>query len=538
LALDGPAGLWKSRIVTEKSETRVLDGGQTVLRILESRLEEKEGDREGGLDALRIPELWDEEFKRVLDAGKKEDSERSQTACDTTISINAVSSVTAPQSPSASAIENLPTNTYTNTPTTFTLSNLISDTPASSNLSPSRQLTNILLRLDHILKTCQFLKSNINHCTLLLRSMSDFTILNTVYAQYFDDINPPARVTVATGNMMSESVDVMLSVILDKAVQDPDKRAARQGLHVQSRSYWAPANIGPYSQAISVPLPAASPSSSSTPNSYNGFEEEEGSGGAGDADAGEIVYIAGQIPLVPSTMEPLISDGFCGQALLSLQHLWRIGRAKGVRNWTAGVAFIPESITDADTCVRIAQDCWKQLHTAPLSQDEIDDDEDEGQGDIDPWDQLNSHTGATFKDTTHRVPIPDYTTTTSTPSSSHYTPPCFIAQISSLPRNVAIEWSASGLTSSSLQFDEKSLKPAHSSSRFLSIEIARKEDWERVKGMGWASATLYVGRGWEDGWNTELRGVQWIPCFRVWGGEEKEVRGVVVGRVDGEVDDV
>jgi diphthine-ammonia ligase len=532
LALDGPVGMWKSKIVIEKSETRVVNGGQTVLKIVNSRLEEKEGDREGALDALRIPELWDDEFKRVLDATRKKVS-------DTTVSANATDSETALPSDSASAISTLSTNTYTNTRTTFTFSNLTSGNSASSDVSPSRQLTNILLRLDHILKNCQLLKSSINHCTLLLRSMSDFTILNPVYAQYFDDINPPARVTVATGNTMPKSVDVMLSVILDKAVQDPDKRAARQGLHVQSRSYWAPANIGPYSQAISVPFPAASTSSSSTSNAYNLSEEEEGSGGTGDTDAGEIVYIAGQIPLVPSTMEPFTSDGFCGQALLSLQHLWRIGRAKGVRNWTAGVAFIPESITDADTCVRIAHDCWKQLHTAPLSQDEIDDDEDEGQGDIDPWDQLNSHTGATFKDTTHRVPIPDYTTitTTSTPSSSHYTPPCFIAQISSLPRNVAIEWSASGLTSSSLQFDEKSLKPAHSSSRFLSIEIAKKEDWERVKGMGWASATLYVGREWEDGWNRELRGVQWIPCFRVWGGEEKEVRGVVVGRVDGEVDD-
>lgn len=49
-----------------------------------------------------------------------------------------------------------------------------------------------------------------------------------------------------------------------------------EALHVQSRSFWAPANIGPYSQAISVP-------------SRKGSNDRS-------------VYIAGQIPLIPATM--------------------------------------------------------------------------------------------------------------------------------------------------------------------------------------------------------------------------------------------
>jgi len=51
---------------------------------------------------------------------------------------------------------------------------------------------------------------------------------------------PPSRVTIST--TMPESV--RLSAIISTR--------PRTGLHVQSRSYWAPANIGPYSQAIAV----------------------------------------------------------------------------------------------------------------------------------------------------------------------------------------------------------------------------------------------------------------------------------------------
>jgi diphthine-ammonia ligase len=529
LALDGPGSLWKSRIRIEKSETRVIDGGQTVLKLLESRLEEKAGHQQDGSAALRIPELWDEEFKRMLDVGQKDTS----TQTDMTTSNNTAGSGIIPLFALASAMSRLPTDAHANTLTTFTFSNLTSDTPASSSLSPSRQLANVLLRLNHILAQYELLKSHINHCTLILRCMSDFTILNPVYAQFFDHINPPARVTIAAGSTMPNGVDVMLSVILDKAAQEPDERTVRQGLHVQSRSYWAPANIGPYSQAISISLPPTSPTSSLTSDPEQAQHQESGDA---SGDAGEIVYIAGQIPLNPSSMEPYTSDGFLGQAFLSLQHLWRIGRAKKVRNWTSGVAFIPCSLSHPEESVRTAQDCWKQLHTPPRTEDEFEGNGDENE-DIDPWDQLNSHTAATFNDVTYRAPLPDYSTITPNPSSNspHITPPCFIAEISSLPRGVDIEWSATGLTSPTLQYDGKSLKPAHSSSRFLAVEITGKEDWDRVKGTRWANATLYIGRGWE--WNGNgLKGVQWIPCFRVWGNSGDEVNGVLIGRVDEEVD--
>ena len=60
-------------------------------------------------------------------------------------------------------------------------------------------------------------------------------------------------------------------------------------MHVQSISHWAPANIGPYSQA----------------NMIDG-----------------ILHIAGQIGLIPGSME--LPDSLLNQAKLSMRHLLRI----------------------------------------------------------------------------------------------------------------------------------------------------------------------------------------------------------------------
>jgi diphthine-ammonia ligase len=325
--------------------------------------------------------------------------------------------------------------------------------------------------------------------------MSSFPILNPIYASFFSAINPPARVTIAAGDAMPAGVHVMLSVVLDKTGE-------RQGLHVQGRSYWAPANIGPYSQAISVALPRR-----------------------GDDEAGEVVYVAGQIPLVPASMEVYTAHGFRGQVVLSLQHLWRIGRAKGVRWWTAGVGFVPASLEDADSSVRVAQDAWRAIHAWSVTEG---DDEDEME-DVDPWDKLNSGAGNAFNDKTYRAPIPDRATISSAETAP--TPPCYIVQIESLPRDVDIEWSATGLTSTSIQVDGTTASPTNSRSKFGTREITKQSD---LKMEDWTSATIYAGRRflWDTKW--DMKGVQCIPCMRIWGNDGEEVRGVIVGRLDGD----
>ncbi|CAO2648833.1 Nn.00g097820.m01.CDS01 [Neocucurbitaria sp. VM-36] len=531
LALDGPMPLWKKKIRIESGRPGVMEGGQAVLKIQASTLENKREDTSGALEALRVPALLDTEFDNILKAMEGSNDTQSFVSDDATL-------VNVPFGPFSTAnttpiSEGLPKNTSSDSPTVFIYSNLTSDTRMpSSTGSPSRQLTKIFLRLDHILTQWHIAKANINHCTLLLRKMADFTILNPIYSQFFSDVNPPARVTIAAGNTMPEGVDVMLSVVADKEEKDRKGRAVRavqrQGLHVQGRSYWAPANIGPYSQAISVKLPTKD-------------EKSEGS----EHYTSEVVYVAGQIPLIPASMEVYYKKGFRGQAILSLQHLWRIGQVKGVRWWTTAVGFIPAS-DNPEEQVRIAQDAWKAIHTpSATSLLDTDDDEDR-EADIDPWDRLNRNHTSTFNDTTYRSPIPD-PNSISNPANPNTTPipPCFIAQVHSLPRGVDIEWSATGLTGPNMHFNRDLTHanltlttPTTSRSRFYTLEIREQSDMDALRRLGedsvrdWTSATLYAGPGFEWNARMNLRGVQWIPCVRVWGECGREVRGVLVGRVD------
>jgi len=75
--------------------------------------------------------------------------------------------------------------------------------------------------------------------------MDLFHPVNAVYMTYFG-VCPPSRACVAVD--LPPPVRIKLDCIAYAEV-DPNER---QCLHVQGLSYWAPANIGPYSQAIMV----------------------------------------------------------------------------------------------------------------------------------------------------------------------------------------------------------------------------------------------------------------------------------------------
>jgi diphthine-ammonia ligase len=87
---------------------------------------------------------------------------------------------------------------------------------------------------------------SMNHVVLMtvyVKDMSKFTCLNNVYSQFFGN-NPSTRVTV----QLDIEHDVMMECIAFKDLSLEREHT----LHVQSYSYWAPANIGPYSQAVRV----------------------------------------------------------------------------------------------------------------------------------------------------------------------------------------------------------------------------------------------------------------------------------------------
>jgi diphthine-ammonia ligase len=86
---------------------------------------------------------------------------------------------------------------------------------------------------------------NVIHINAFLASMDDFLAFNQVYASYFGT-SPPARACVAVSMPLSQKV------VLDVIACRESPSRSKSSLHVQGLSYWAPANIGPYSQAISV----------------------------------------------------------------------------------------------------------------------------------------------------------------------------------------------------------------------------------------------------------------------------------------------
>lgn len=136
---------------------------------------------------------------------------------------------------------------------------------------------------------------HIAHINLYLSSMDLFLPINAVYNSFFGP-SPPTRACVACPFPLG--CHVKMDVL---AYQQEPFENARSALHVRGLSYWAPANIGPYSQAVRV---------------------------------GQRLFVAGQIGLIPATLSLPSPPSFAMEAALSSQHERRIVRA--VQEGTGG----------------------------------------------------------------------------------------------------------------------------------------------------------------------------------------------------------
>jgi diphthine-ammonia ligase len=219
----------------------------------------------------------------------------------------------------------------------------------------------------------------------------------------------------------------------------------RRGLHVQSRSYWAPANIGPYSQAKSLSL-------STKPADYFALF---------------LVHVAGQIPLVPNTMalhvdtekptveNPMQSEdtgvyqklithkysNYITQTALSLQHLWRIGNAMDVISWTSAVAYLSkDSPSKIAIKARLAGAAWEQAHRRDYPKDHDSTQSELIDGDRDLWEERfnRAYVRKEFKRNPAKI-LPDWSIISGDNWSA---PPFFAAEVEELPRGSDIEWHA------------------------------------------------------------------------------------------------
>lgn len=168
-------------------------------------------------------------------------------------------------------------------------------------------LTSALDKLSALLDSENLTVKNVICITLYIKNMADYPIVNKVYYKYFNHNNPPIRACVQT------ILPVNMPVILDAVCKNQTEKNPNF-LHVQSISHWAPANIGPYSQAVRV---------------------------------NDIIYIAGMIPLIPGSMQ-LLDAGILQQCKLALRHVHRVIKAMDpnthIRDVVMGFCFVTNKL--------------------------------------------------------------------------------------------------------------------------------------------------------------------------------------------------
>lgn len=164
--------------------------------------------------------------------------------------------------------------------------------------------------------------------------MELFPSINAVYNTFFGP-SPPTRACVACP--LPPNCYVKMDVLAYRA----QATSERSALHVRGLSYWAPANIGPYSQAVRV---------------------------------GERLFVAGQIGLAPATLTLPQPESLALEAALSSQHARRI--VKAVQEGTGGgfstsvescICWLSGPSTSFDRKVEAARQSWKSWQSSSPS---------------------------------------------------------------------------------------------------------------------------------------------------------------------------
>ncbi|KAK1600406.1 uncharacterized protein LY79DRAFT_533476 [Colletotrichum navitas] len=437
LVLDGPPGLFRKTIDVPESGRRVIKegGGTSWLSFQGASVREKpspETDTGGSCSPPRVPDLLDSRFQSLLESLPQiqealSDEDFAAYGC------------------SISALSKAPSDDIH--------WSLGAEAEGDQRLSVEQQTEEIVCQVrkrlaDH---SPPLPTTAITNTVISLSSMSDFPTVNRIYSKLFQHPNPPSRVTISCGGLQAGSaINIHLTVKPNLGLRE------RNGLHVQSRSYWAPANIGPYSQAIDVPL-----------SSQAALPQDEREAALGGARA---VTIAGQIPLVPASMIlPTEATGNLEmQIVLSLQHLWRIATEMKVQLWTSAVAYFPRTLDEAGKRrqSRLAAAAWKGVHAPDEDEDE---DEDNGCG-PDLWDRkFNPAYMFLGDDGPGPQKLPDWSavkgaTEEDEGEGRRPVPPFFAVEVEELPRQAGVEWHAhlglGRLASSSVEYQTYNLEPS------------------------------------------------------------------------------
>ena len=520
MVLNGPTDIWKKRIdissvnmQTSAESAADVSAWLTFKKSSGRVVANIDGENRVSLkDLVRIPAVWDREFGILL--AKTDEREIAGAAVFEGLSEDTTSAEdlhyefvlsTVPGSPHAGALH--------------AVSNL---TGPNNGTTPWEQMVGINHQIRTTLAEMGCATDSIVFSTILLRSMSDFAVVNKAYSQMFNRPSPPARVTVACP--LPVGIHVVVSILIRSS-------GACSALHVQSRSYWAPANIGPYSQAIGVPL--------------NGAETDR------------LTFIAGQIPLVPATMEKLepqfhdeaisLLATFRQRCCLAAQHLWRIGREMKVDFWAGGVAFVTGKSMLQERAHE-AWNVWRELHQ-PNLWEQLDEDDT-----FDIWDKRHGKESviAIEQEEERHLPNFDKLSMGDDPAAATNLVPGFLAvQVKGLPKECEIEWQGLGVsimratvlkdlfqnmivtslfipsTRTYVSFVEFPVVPG--AKDYLRNYLWNAMEWARGKAFADSEVlcTLYVP-GTSMTPDVLDMAVQVVPCHAVWGQDGKELAGGLV----------
>ncbi|KAF5878521.1 putative meiotically up-regulated 71 protein [Botrytis fragariae] len=497
LVVDGPSWLFKKRILVETEDTRIVreGGGSAWIQISKASLVDKESIESKEI-SCRVPALLDQRSSEILSALDKNDHSYDLSTSSTPGSGSLASPTWELKPSSNNGIEGGNMIHWTIIP---------ESAPCSSILDEAKSVVeSIKARLNQAsLKTTDIVSTMI-----MLRSMEDFTTINKIYGTLFPHPNPPSRVTISCGSSMplNTSLIIHLTLHIPSATSSP-----RKALHVQSRSYWAPANIGPYSQASSLP---SSLSSSQT------------------------LTIAGQIPLIPHNMllptsSPSSSLPFHMSTILSLQHLLRIADATSIKWFTSACIYIPTSSpspSSASILSKIAYQAWKHIHALPPQ----DSDHDSDAEPRDLWEEKFRYSNTAPLSTEH--------TTTAYPAhdilqtDAPTIPPFWTAEVDSLPRGSEVEWHAHVGVNNIETHEHRDNSLTTSSTRHTVLTfpydaIPASDDLKDDYSNRGLIHLVYVDTSLVDvnkllsaGW--EGKGV--IPCKSLWDGEGRRLSTVIV----------
>lgn len=215
-----------------------------------------------------------------------------------------------------------PTVSIASTNNLLYISNLVS-TLTEENTSLESHMENIFTKLEAILHPKALYPCQIISSSLILQDISNFAKINRIYNKWFETNKwgplPPSRACVGS-NMLSLQNMVQLSVIIDTTPQtivnhsngDVKINKNKDGLHVQGRSYWAPCNIGPYSQATWL---------------HNDYENK-------------VARISGQIALIPKSMDLVSNDDPWTQSVLALKHFDTLKQTIDTKNQLYMTCFV------------------------------------------------------------------------------------------------------------------------------------------------------------------------------------------------------